>query len=80
MSFFERMMRNAAPILFWSAVLIFIGGLATSLLVDRQIVSGSIINPDSFLRGIVTGLNAAVWPFTGAGLIWTLQKRGGGGG
>ena len=78
MSFFEYMMRRSAPVLFWTAVLLFIGGVANSLLADRQMVSESILDADSFVRGIYTGLSAASFPFLGAALIWTLQNRRGG--
>ncbi len=75
MNFFEYMMHRAAPVLFWTSVLIFIGGVATSLLADRQMVGESILNADSFVRGIFTGLSGATLPFLGAALIWTLQNR-----
>ena len=80
MTFFERTMRNAAAILFWAAILLFVGGIATHLLVDGglepQGSSGSIIDPRSFVYAIYLGLGAAVWPFLGAALIWTLQRDG----
>jgi hypothetical protein len=75
MSFFEYMMRRAAPVLFWTSVLMFIGGVAISFLGDRQIVGESILNADSFVRGIFTGLSGAALPFLGAALIWTLQTK-----
>ena len=74
MSFFEYMMHRAAPVLFWMAILLFFGGLASSLLLERDVVHESILDADSFIRGIVTGLSAASWPFAGAGIIWTLQR------
>jgi hypothetical protein len=83
MSFFEYMMRNAAPALFWAAVLLFIGSVATTLLIERGITpygSESIVNASSFVVAVVQGLSAAVWPFTGAGIIWTLQRKRGEGG
>ena len=81
MSFFEYMMRRAAPVLFWASVLLFVGAVAVSLLLQRDSspYSGdSAIDPRVFVSAIVQGLSAAVWPFTGAGLIWTLGKRSGG--
>ena len=77
MSVFEYMMRRAAPVLFWTSVLIFIGGVATYLLADRQMVGESILSADSFVKGIYTGLSGAAFPFLGAALIWTLQNRRG---
>jgi len=83
MSFFEYMMRNAAPVLFWTAVLLFIGSGAMTLLLDRGVNpygSDSVVNASSFVTAIVQGLGAAVWPFMGAGIIWTLQRKRGEGG
>ena len=82
MKIFEYMMRNAAQVLFWTSILLFFGGLAMFLLLDRAVSSydsDPIIDPRSLVTAIVQGLSAAVWPFMGAGLIWTLQcKRDGG--
>ena len=79
MSFFEYMMRNAAPVLFWTSVLVFIGGLATFLLLERGLSSpyddGPLIDASALVGALYQALSAAAWPFTGAGLVWTLQRR-----
>ncbi|HYD23283.1 MAG TPA: hypothetical protein VEB68_00690 [Croceibacterium sp.] len=79
MSFFEYMMRRAAPVLFWTAVLLFIGGVATTLLLELNAVTSyggdSGISARSFMFAVYQALSGAVWPFLGAGLIWTLQQR-----
>jgi hypothetical protein len=78
MSLFEYMMRRAAPVLFWTAVLLFIGATATYLLLERGVSpydSDPIVNPRSLVTAIVQGLSSAVWPFMGAGIIWTLQRK-----
>jgi hypothetical protein len=41
-------------------------------------VGESILNADSFVKGIYAGLSGATLPFFGAALIWTLQNRRGG--
>ena len=82
MSFFERMMRNAAPVLFWTAVLLFIGGFAMSVLQvlpEFSPYSGSGLSAQSFVMAIFSALSSAVWPFMGAGIIWTLQRKRDGG-
>jgi hypothetical protein len=78
MSFFEYTMRRAAPILFWTAILLFIGTIAVMLLLERGLNpygSESIVNASALVSAIVQGLGAAVWPFMGAGIIWTLQRK-----
>jgi len=80
-SFFEYMMRRAAPVLFWTSVLLLVGTVAASLLLQREAspYSGdSALDARALLNAIVQGLSAAVWPFMGAGLIWTLGKHNGG--
>jgi hypothetical protein len=65
-------------VLFWTAVLLFIGTGAMALLLERGVNpygSGGIMNASSFVAAIVQGLGAAVWPFTGAAIIWTLQRK-----
>jgi len=76
MSFFERTMRNAAPILFWTSALLLIGGLATTLLLEQGFNpygSGSVIEPRSLLSAIYQGLASAALPFIGAAIVWNLQ-------
>ena len=79
MSSYERMMRNASQILFWVAVLLFIGGVAMPLLMAGNPVTAYGGSSGITLRDLVVaidqGLNSAVWPFFGAGLIWTLQAQ-----
>ena len=78
MSFFEYMMRNAAPVLFWTSIILFLGAGAATLLLERGITpygSDSIVSASSFVAAVVQGLSAAAWPFMGAGIIWTLQRK-----
>lgn len=82
MKFFDYMMRHAAPVLFWTSVLIFLGGLATSLLVERGITpygSDSIISAEALVRAIYVALSNAALPFMGAAIIWTIQRKRDGG-
>ena len=78
MSFFEYMMRHAAPVLFWTAVLLLIGAAATSLLLDQSAspYSGDGgITARSVVIAVHQALASAVLPFLGAAIIWTLQRR-----
>lgn len=80
MSFYERMMRDASLVLFWMAVLLFVGGFAMSVLQDLPEFSpygGNGLSVRSVVTAIYSALSAAVWPFMGAGIIWTLQRRRG---
>ena len=76
MSFFERVMRNAAPILFWTSALLLISGLATTLLLEQGLNpygSGSMIEPRSLISAIYQGLAGAALPFIGAAIVWNIQ-------
>ena len=79
MSLHELAMRRASEILFWVAVLLFLGGFATPLLLGMSEINtyspAPGVTPGTLVTAIFQGLNAAVWPFTGAGLIWVLKAR-----
>ena len=78
MSFHERCMRNASAILFWIAVVIFVVGLASTLLAGGGAVDLNNDRPVELLfvlSAVFQALSAAVWPFTGAALIWWLRNR-----
>ena len=79
MKFFEHMMRNAAPILFWISVVLFVGGLLSTFVLmggsgsygsDPDIRTGLIIN------AVYQACSAALFPFIGAAIIWSIQRRG----
>jgi hypothetical protein len=80
---FEGSMRNAAPILFWSAlilfVLTFLAVSAISLFPNENNQTDPAIHLSNIFNALVQGLNNAVWPFTGAALVWVLQRRAEGG-
>lgn len=79
---FDRSMQNAAPILFWSAILLFLFTFVTYS--GTSLIPSEIDQTDSETRvylifgGLVQGLNNAVWPFTGAAIVWALSQRTGG--
>ena len=82
MSFFETMMRLAAPVLFWIAILLFVFGFATPLAVEVPQfgdLGGSAISIATVISALYQGLSSAVWPFMGAAIVWNLQRRVGGG-
>jgi hypothetical protein len=80
---FRASMRNAAPILFWSAlilfVLTFLAASAISLFPNENNQTDPAIHASNIFNALVQGLNNAVWPFTGAALVSTLQRRAEGG-
>jgi hypothetical protein len=82
-SVFRASMRNASPILFWSAlilfVLTFLAMSATSLFPDENDQTDRATFASLIFTALVQGLNNAVWPFTGAALVWVLQRRAEGG-
>ena len=82
-SFFAGSMRNAAPILFWSALILFVLTVASysalSIVPSPTDQSDPTVRAHIIFNGLVQGLNNAVWPFTGAAIVWVLQKRAEGG-
>jgi hypothetical protein len=80
---FDFSMRNAAPILFWSSlilfVLTFLAMSATSLFPNENDQTDRATLASLIFTALVQGLNNAVWPFTGAALVWVLQRRAMGG-
>lgn len=78
MKFFDFMMRHAAPVLFWTSILVFLGGIATALLLEQgfnSYQSDSVIDARAFVSAIYQALATASLPFLGAALVWTLQSR-----
>ena len=80
---FSYSMRNAAPILFWSALIVFV--LTIGAVVATYFFPAEIDQTDRatrmllILNGFVQGVNNAVWPFIGAAIVSVLQKRNEGG-
>jgi hypothetical protein len=76
---FEGAMRNAAPILFWSALILFVLTVfamsAISLFPNDNNYASPASHALNIFNALVQGLNNAVWPFTGAALVWVLQRR-----
>ena len=85
MRFYEKAMRNASLILFWSALVLFAGSLLLSAAVyDQQMqYSGAEIpsRTDSreaiwqVITAVVNAWNVALIPFFGSAFLWALQKR-----
>ncbi|WP_284125599.1 hypothetical protein [Parerythrobacter aestuarii] len=72
-------MSNAVPILLWSAIALV---LITAALYSAQYLIR--VENDStsdgtryylFFDGLRMALSEAVWPFVGAAMVWTLQRR-----
>ena len=78
MKLFDRVMDNSAFILFCASLLLFVGGFAFGLWQQRPEMSFEeepVLRFNEFLLALMQAANNAVWPFVGAGLIWTLKKR-----
>ena len=85
MRFYEKAMRNASLILFWSALALFAGSLLLSAAVyDQQMQYAGTEIPartDSrdaiwqVLTAVVNAWNVALFPFFGSAFLWALQKR-----
>jgi hypothetical protein len=76
MKFFEFMMRNAAPVLFWTSVFLFVGGLVSTLLLLGGVEpssGGSIVDPGIAVSAIYQAISFASLPFIGAAIVWSLQ-------
>ena len=74
----EVCMRNAAAILFWGALALFvltIASYSTILFRSETDQTDTPTKVNTVLNVFVIGLNNAVWPFVGAALVWTLQNR-----
>jgi hypothetical protein len=75
---FRSSMRNAVPILFWSSlilfVLTFLAMSVTSLFTNDNVQTSRETLAYFILNALAQSLNNAVWPFTGAALVWTLQR------
>ena len=85
MRFYEKAMRNASVILFWSAFALFAGSLLLSAAVyEQQMQSTGMEIPtrtDSrdaiwqIVGAVVNAWNVALFPFFGSAFLWVLQKR-----
>jgi hypothetical protein len=80
---FCALMRNSALILFLSSlilfVLTFLAMSAISLFPNDNNYASPASHALNIFNALVQGLNNAVWPFTGAALVWELQRRAEGG-
>ena len=72
-------MRNAVPILFWSAILLVLisAGMTVSEYWGRleNDSTSAATRRVLLFNGLRLALSEGVWPFVGAGIIWTLQSR-----
>ena len=65
---YSNLMRNAAKILFWIAVVLFVGTLVVGVVVTNRVGE-----PAAFLAGIAGAFSAAVTPFIGAAILWRID-------
>ena len=81
--FFSFAMRNAAQILFWSSLALWVLTIASysapAMLPGEFDGTSPGTRAHLIFDGIVQGLNNAAWPFTGAALVWVLKDRAEGG-
>ena len=85
MMFYEKAMRNASLILFWSAFALFAGSLLLSAAVYQQQMQSTGMEIPShtdsrdaiwqIVGAVVNAWNVALFPFFGSAFIWALQKR-----
>ena len=78
MSFYTICMRNSSLILFWMAVVLFLLGLVSPFFAYEQLQAMGNDQPievNVVVTAVVQALSIAVWPFFGAGLIWSLQSK-----
>ena len=77
---FHSSMRHAAPILFWGAIALFVLTLIANYAAYMAPTTGDSVDSafQSYmvLNAVVQGLNNAVWPFSGAAVLWAVQNRG----
>lgn len=76
MNFYQSAMRNAAPILFVIACLLFVFSAATPFLQDpSSFRNDQAVGISQVIVAIISGLGAAVWPFFGAAICHLLGTR-----
>ena len=90
MRFYEKAMRNASIILFWSAFALFLGSVLVNMAVYGQIFQQQPIEVApigsremlwQLISSVLNALSNALLPFFGAALLWaierSIQARGG---
>lgn len=83
MSFYRTIADKAGLILLWIAILLFFGTIFLVVLAQQEAAVASAgfgasegrVEIAGYLQALIQGLNSAVWPLMGAGIIHALQRR-----
>jgi hypothetical protein len=77
--FFLKTMHAAPKLLFWIAVIVFVGSALARLAMqfdDRgAMMAGGQLTLWELATTLVGAASAAVWPLFGAALLWRLDRR-----